>query len=541
MLKNIKITQILFAVIAIVTLALVTNSALTYSKISDIRNLIYEKEKEVTPHVFSFLNLKIDVIQVQQWLTDISATRGAKGFDDGLGEAQKYYEEANKILDHLIKEHKRYNEPEMVQSLENYKSNFAKYYEVGKKMAHAYIDGGPQEGNKMMSVLDPFAEKLSTKLELWIKEHKEENDKATLNIENDISKLSQSNISASIIVLLITLSSLLSINLILKNVQKIHKYIAKLAKLDFTENLDIPGKNEIAQIANDLNQLKNSISHMSSEIKNNSNENAAIAQELSHTTLEVGKRVEETTFIVEETTKISSAIKDEIKNSVESTKTTQEETKKANLQLQEAVQEIQKLTNKVQTSTATEIELAGKIQQLSTDADQVKEVLTVISDIADQTNLLALNAAIEAARAGEHGRGFAVVADEVRQLAERTQKSLTEINATINVIVQAIMEASEQMNINSKDIQNLADISEDVENKITETVAVMNNSSALSNSAAKDYITTAQEIETIVTKIENINSISSENARSIEEVASASEHLNNLTNKLNVLISKFKT
>jgi methyl-accepting chemotaxis protein len=331
-----------------------------------------------------------------------------------------------------------------------------------------------------------------------------------------------------------------SISSILKNVKVIHEYISRLAKLDFTKNLDISGKNEIAQIANDLNQLKNSIAHMSSEIMSNSNENAAISQELSHTTLEVGRRVEETTNIVNEATKISSFIQHEIKSSVNDAKKTKEATKEANNQLQEAVDEIKNLTNQVQTSTATELELAQKIQQLSSDAEQVKEVLTVISDIADQTNLLALNAAIEAARAGEHGRGFAVVADEVRKLAERTQKSLVEINATINVIVQAIMESSEQMNTNSQDIQKLTVISQDVEDKISSTVQIMNNSSKLSDDAVEDYIQTAEKIGAIVTKIENINSLSSENARSVEEVASASEHLSDLTSNLNTLVNKFK-
>jgi methyl-accepting chemotaxis protein len=133
------------------------------------------------------------------------------------------------------------------------------------------------------------------------------------------------------------------------------------------------------------------------------------------------------------------------------------------------------IVNRIQHVSQKENQMMENLHEVVSHANDMKTILEVIGDIAEQTNLLALNAAIEAARAGEHGRGFAVVADEVRKLAERTQKSLAETSASTNILIQSISDSSESLNSNANDVNDISDKVGHVSEKMDEIIDTLNN------------------------------------------------------------------
>lgn len=188
-------------------------------------------------------------------------------------------------------------------------------------------------------------------------------------------------------------------------------------------------------------------------------------------------------------------------------------------------------------------ELSRQTNELTTRAQDVSAILSVVSDIAEQTNLLALNAAIEAARAGEHGRGFAVVADEVRKLAERTQKALSEIDVTINVMVQSISEQAEVAHhiaaeYREKMVENLHRASEDISVSLNESFSSIEERASSVGETAKEQKENSKEAYQVQTTIENLAAtVNTSGAMAMKKTKSLHFYIEKLSDS----IRKFKT
>ncbi len=348
-------------------------------------------------------------------------------------------------------------------------------------------------------------------------------------------------IAGAVVILLMLVIAGLSVKDLQMRLNSLNGLITNIAaSKDLTTEIRIYEQDEFGSIREALKEFLRSLHEFASHAQNSANENRRTTAVLDETFRQISSNIRKESTIIEEGANEASQLKEKLVASNREVTATKENMTNANRSLGGAVELIDSTIRQIENNAVVEHELAERLKQLSQDAEQVKEVLTVISDIADQTNLLALNAAIEAARAGEHGRGFAVVADEVRKLAERTQKSLADINATINIIVQAIMDSSGEMNRNIENVNRLTADASQVQSEIGEVSSNMTEAVGSVEKTAAAVEEAASIMEAFIEKMYEIKRLSEVNRDGIEKSDESIKHIGKLADEVLQQISQFK-
>ncbi|MGL2379393.1 methyl-accepting chemotaxis protein TlpB [Helicobacter pylori] len=311
---------------------------------------------------------------------------------------------------------------------------------------------------------------------------------------------------------------------------------------DLRAKIDVGDRNdEISQVGRGVNLFVENARLIMEEIKGISTSNKTSMDQLVQIAQETQKSMENSSTTLNSVKNKATDIASMMNASIEQSQGLRKRLIETQGLVKESKDAIGDLFSQITESAHTEEKLSSQVEQLSRNADDVKSILDIINDIADQTNLLALNAAIEAARAGEHGRGFAVVADEVRNLAGRTQKSLAEINSTIMVIVQEINAVSSQMNLNSQKMERLSDMSKSVQETYEKMSSNLSSVVLDSNQSMDDYAKSGHQIEAMVSDFVEVEKVASKTLADSSDILNIATHVSGTTMNLDKQVNLFKT
>lgn len=534
---DLSIKRMLQMTIVLALFALIILSWIGSSLQSRIHQGVLNEEAQVGA-IFALKDTRYFVVQIQQFLTDVGATKS----DEAKAEALESLNGALEKLDLLIT-----FAPEVSQIAQEIKRKVNDLHTSGVNMADAYLIQGTEAGNHLMKGAGGFDEvssNLADDLDLLADEIDAKFDAAvqqTLLATQTAARVQLwGNVSLGVFLAIILLILYRAIVNPLKILDESMRNIASGAK-DLTVKLDDSGNTEIAKVARSFNLFVRQIRELITDFNDNSQQLGTASVQLtssSNETLAGMQRLQSETEQVATAMNQMQATVIEVANNAElaaqAAKDSDTQAVQGDKVVQLTITSIEQLANGVEHA-------ATALNQLEKDTDNIGSILEVIRSISDQTNLLALNAAIEAARAGEHGRGFAVVADEVRTLSKRTQDSTNQIQQMIGQLQSGVKDAVTVMDSSRqqalKSTEQAAQAGEAL-SKITQSVATISNMATQIATAAEEQTAVTDEINRNIVNISDEAGLTANNA---QQSYSASVQVDELSQQLRGQIGQFKT
>ncbi len=349
-------------------------------------------------------------------------------------------------------------------------------------------------------------------------------------------------VTAGVLIIIASLVVYVALNQLYRPIFALKKTILDLAhgNADLTQRLTVNSHDDLGQIAEAVNQFVSNLQNMMLEISQSTDHISTGIEQLKaqteHNNAVLTAHASETDHVVVAVTEMSSTADSVAQSASQSATFTQksaDEAQQSKVVVESAVHNVADLVNEVEA-------MALNIQTMNEDTQKIGSVLGVIGDIADQTNLLALNAAIEAARAGEQGRGFAVVADEVRTLAARTQQSTSEINEMLSKLRQGTDTVVHAMGITKASCQQTANTTASVNESLdsmTASVTQINDLGIQIATAAEEQSSVTEEITRNMTAIQSMVNQLTDNG---DKTMGSTRNLANCNEQLVAIVEQFK-
>jgi len=400
-----------------------------------------------------------------------------------------------------------------------------------------YKKGNTKEIELKIDNIEHFEEKLNHELKALLAEITRFTKAAAVQAE---SHEHQAIIILGILVLICIVIAIFVSVFTAKYIVSAIKQATIIASGDLTQDITVDSTDEIGQLLDAVNGIKQRLLKMVSQISDTTSQLSSSAEELSTVSSETTNSVqmqkmetEQVATAMNEMTSTIQEVTSRISNTADTAQQANEETKTGQKVVQDTIKQINNLADQIEQAAET-------INKLEQDSENISAVLVVIKGVAEQTNLLALNAAIEAARAGEQGRGFAVVADEVRTLASRTQKSTEEINQMIEKLQSgskqavAVMDNSREQVKAAVEKANSAGASLTTISQAVEQIFDMSTEIA---SAAEEQSSVSNEVNRNIVRI---NDMANQTVTATEQISEASHHLTGMAEQLNEIVEQFK-